>query len=60
MWGDGSEDLSMHEAVALEVLQGLREHPFADPVDMAAQVGEAMGLFGQCCEHQGPQRPVMF
>ncbi len=50
----------MHEAVALEGLQGLREHPFADAVDMAAQFGEAMGLFGQCCEHQAPQRPVMF
>ena len=46
-----------HEAIRFELLQGLRQHPFADAADLAAQFGKPVGA-GQQNQHDQRSPPA--
>jgi hypothetical protein len=51
---DGRHDVPQHESVALERLQGLRQHLLAHPLDPPAQRAEAERPVTECEQGEAP------
>jgi hypothetical protein len=54
---DDGVDGAGHQPVAFQVAKGQRQHPLADPLDLAAQLTEPAGTASEQFHHQ--ERPLV-